>query len=65
MKGKNMNKKIDYIIEKEEIKYYPIIQKSIKSSHFYNSGKIDKKRLNSELTIIHKMKMSRFIYYLL
>ena len=65
MKEKNiMEKKIDYIIEKEEKKYYPIIKESIEHSNMYKNDKVDSDRINEELTIIHKVRMSKLIYFL-
>ena len=59
-----MKKKIDYIIEKEEKKYYPIIKESIEHSSMYRNNEVDKNRLNEELTIVHKVRMSKLIYFL-
>ncbi len=59
-----MEKKIDYIIEKEEEKYYPIIKESIEQSNMYRNNKVDNDRINEELTIIHKVRMSKLIYFL-
>ena len=65
MKGDSiMKKKIDYIIKKEEKKYYPIIQNYIKSSRLYIDNEIDINRLNEELSIIHKAMLSKTIHYL-
>lgn len=57
-----MNKQIDLIRIKEEKKYFPLLEESLKSSKNYANEELN--RINEELAIIHKMNMSLLIYYL-